>query len=194
MNKLIVAGLLIIAGSGVAYVALQKEKEPLADEVIRETSSHADATFMIDGVPVTLTNGYAETDVVPGSATKTITRYFGNELSTDLNGDGTEDTAFVLTQETGGSGTFYYAVAVLATEEGYIGSDGYLLGDRISPQSTEPSPNPRHQQVVVFNYADRLPDEPMTAVPSVGKSAYLKLNEETMQWGVVEPDFEGESI
>lgn len=33
----------------------------------------------------------------------------------------------------------------------------------------------------------------MTAQPSVGKSAYLKLNPSTMQWGIVEPDFEGES-
>ena len=33
----------------------------------------------------------------------------------------------------------------------------------------------------------------MTEQPSVGKSVYLKLDSATMQWGIVEPDFEGES-
>lgn len=32
----------------------------------------------------------------------------------------------------------------------------------------------------------------MTARPSVGKSVYLKLDA-NMRWGIVEPDFEGES-
>ena len=98
-----------------------------------------------------------------------------------------------MTQEQGGSGTFFYAVAALNTERGYVGSDGYFLGDRIAPQSTNESPNPRHVDVIVVNYADRAPGEPMTAAPSVGKSAYLKIDPEAMQWAVVEPDFEGES-
>lgn len=121
------------------------------------------------------------------------TQYFGNELKTDLNGDGREDVVFLITRQPGGTGTFYYAVAALNTEEGYIGSDGYLLGDRIAPQTTEVSRNPQHKNVIVVNYADRAPNEPMTAQPSQGKSVYLKLDPELMQWGVVLPDFEGES-
>lgn len=120
-------------------------------------------------------------------------RYFGNELYTDLNNDGREDVVFLVTHEPGGSGTFYYAVAALNTEDGYIGSDGYLLGDRIAPQTIEVSSNPRHVNVIVVNYADRADGEPMTAQPSVGKSVYLKLDPAYMQWGIVEPDFEGES-
>ena len=148
---------------------------------------------MIDGQRIKLKDGFAETENVPDSASKVVTRYFGNELKTDLNGDGREDIAFILTQERGGSGTFFYAVAVLNTEDGYVGSDGYFLGDRIAPQSTNLSPHPRHKNVVVFNYVDRKPGEPMTAIPSVGKSVYLKLDPVIMQWGIVEPDFEGES-
>jgi hypothetical protein len=132
-------------------------------------------------------------EAAPGSASKTITKYFGNEVKMDLDGDGRQDVAFILTQSGSGSGTFYYAVAALNTRRGYIGSDGYLLGDRIAPQTTEVSPNPRHQYVVVFNYADRLPGESFAAQPSVGESVYLKLDPQTMQWGIVEPDFEGES-
>jgi hypothetical protein len=112
---------------------------------------------------------------------------------TDLDGDGNDDVAFIVTQETGGSGVFYYAVAALNTENGYVGTDGYLLGDRIAPQSTTVSPNPRHKNVVVFNYADREVGEPMTTQPSVGQSVYLKVDIDSMRWGIVEPDFEGES-
>ncbi|MCA9361931.1 hypothetical protein KC906_01010 [Candidatus Kaiserbacteria bacterium] len=151
------------------------------------------AAYLIEGQRVQLVDGYVESEVAPDSASKLITRYFGNELVTDLDGDGDEDVAFVLTQETGGTGTFYYAVAALQTEEGYVGSDGFLLGDRIAPQPTTLSPNPRHVRVVVFNYADRAPGEPMTTQPSVGKSAYLKIVPEINTWAVVAPDFEGES-
>lgn len=157
------------------------------------STDYKNAAYSIDGQLVQLVNGSAETEPTPGSASKTVTRYFGNDLVTDLNDDGRDDVVFLLTQETGGSGTFYYAVAALNTFDGYVGSDGYFLGDRIAPQTIEESQNPRHKNVIVVNYADRAPGEPMTTQPSVGKSAYLKLDLEHMQWGVVEPDFEGES-
>lgn len=150
-------------------------------------------SYQIEGQPVKLTAGVSEVPVAPGAPTNVVTKYFGNELRTDLNDDGLEDVVFILTQQPGGSGTFYYAVAALKTATGYVGSDGFLLGDRVAPQTTELSQNPRHKHVVVINYADRAADEPMTAEPSVGKSAYLKLDPVSMQWGIVEPDFEGES-
>jgi hypothetical protein len=156
-------------------------------------NDYKNTSYLIDGMQVTLMNGVAEIEAAPGSATKTIVRYFGNELKTDLNGDGREDVAFILTKEGGGSGIFFYAVAALNTETGYVGSDGYLLGDRVAPQNPTLSPNPKHADVVVFNYAERAQGEPMTAQPAVNKSAYLKLDTETMRWGVVEPDFEGET-
>ena len=185
-----VTGFIIVCAVAVAgyLVFSQLEKEKGVETDYKNTS------YLIEGNSVQLIDGYSESDVVSGSATKTITRYFGNELVTDLDGDGDDDVAFILTQETGGSGTFYYAVAALHTEnDGYVGSDGYLLGDRIAPQSTNVSPNPRHKNVVVFNYADRAQGESMSTQPSVGKSVYLKLVPESMRWGIVVPDFEGES-
>lgn len=154
-------------------------------------ADYKSAKFLIEGQPVKLENGFNATEAVPGS--KITTRFFGNEVIADLNGDGREDAAFILTQDRGGSATFFYAVAALNTDHGYVGSDGYLLGDRIAPQSTNLSPNTRHKYVVVFNYADRALGEPMTVRPSLGKSVFLKLNPATMQWGIVEPDFEGEA-
>ena len=168
-----------------AYIYEQKQAHGPSD--------YKNATYVIEGAPVTLTDGVAETDSAPGSATKIETKYFGNELFTDLNNDGREDVVFLLTQNPGGTGTFFYVVAALNTERGYIGSDGYFLGDRIAPQTINDSQNPRHKNVIVVNYADRAESDPMTAQPSVGKSVYLKLDQSHMQWGIVEPDFEGES-
>lgn len=157
------------------------------------STEYKNAAYSIDGHLVQLVDGVAETESAPGAASKTVTRYFGNDLVTDLNDDGRNDVVFLLTQETGGSGIFYYVASALNTFDGYVGSDGYLLGDRIAPQTIEESQNPRHKNVIVVNYADRTPSEPMTAQPSAGKSVYLKLDPTSMQWGVVEPNFEGES-
>src|SRR5262245_35429792 len=63
------------------------------------------ATYLIEGERVKLENGLSTVSVTPlGSPSRVITRYFGNELKTDLDGDGKEDVAFILTQERGGSG------------------------------------------------------------------------------------------
>lgn len=169
---ILVAVVVLVGGFFVfnSYIYDQKQGPAVTD--------YKSATYTIEGEPV----------AIDGSTT----RYFGNELKTDLDGDGKEDVAFIVTQDHGGSGTFYYAVAALNTDHGYVGSDGYLLGDRIAPQSTNLSPNPQQKYVVVFNYADRAAGEPMTAQPSVGKSVYLKIDSTGMRWGIVEPNFEGE--
>ncbi len=168
-----------------AYIYEEKQAPAAAD--------YKDAEYRINGEVVRLSDGVSETEAAPGSASKITTRYFGNEYKADVNSDGREDVVFLLTQETGGSGVFYYVVAALNTERGYVGSDGYLLGDRIAPQTTGKSPNERHKDVIVVNYAERALTGPMTTPPSIGKSAYLKLDVASMQWGIVEPDFEGES-
>lgn len=188
-NTKIIIGALVLIGLGVyafqGFIRKEKQEEIAA--------THQNATYSIDGQKVKLVDGVSEVEAAPGSASKIVTRYFGNELKTDLDGDGREDIAFILTQEHGGSGTFFYAVAALNTENGYVGSDAYPLGDRIAPQTTNVSPNPSHKNVVVFNYADRKPGEPMTTRPSVGTSVYLKIDPASRQWGIVEPNFEGES-
>jgi len=99
-----------------------------------------------------------------------ITKYFGDEVKADFNGDGTEDQAFLLTSEPGGSGTFYYLVALLSNADKFDGTNAILIGDRIAPQSTE-----YQDGLIVVNYADRKPGEPFTTQPSVGMSKYFKI-------------------
>ncbi len=176
MNKTIISILALVLILIVGFFALNAY---IYQEKQAETpTGYDDVTFMIDGQGMQFSETFT---------------YFGNDLITDLNNDGRDDVVFVVTHQPGGSGTFYYAVAVLDTENGYIGSDGYLLGDRIAPQTIDVSQNPQHRNVIVVNYAERAQGEAMTTPPSVGKSAYLKLDLPNMQWGIVEPNFEGES-
>ncbi len=177
----------------VEYI-LQGEEVDVIEALNTETgkvsgAGYKDATYRIEGTEVTLQNGLNETEVAPGSASKQITRFFGNELWKDLNNDGVPDVTFLLTQESGGSGTFFYVVAALKTHDGFTGSEAVLLGDRIAPQTTESGPGAS----VIVNYADRAPGESFAVLPSVGKSLRLLLDPVTMQFGEVQKNFEGEA-
>lgn len=159
---------------------------------------YKNATYIIEGQPVRLVDGISEIKINSNSESKIITRYFGNGVKHDLNDDGREDVAFILTQESGGSGVFFYIVAALNTPNGYASSQAFFLGDRIAPQTTgidegKTSMGTNRENVIVVNYAIRLPGEPFTTQPSLGKSTWLKLDETTMQFGEVTQNFEGEN-
>jgi len=123
-----------------------------------------DATYQISEQAVTLTNGHGEVELVPGSASKMIVDVFGQPTLGDLNDDGTNDAALILTENSGGTGTFYYVTAFINN----AGTNAVLLGDRIAPQTLEIKDG-----LLIANYATRKSTEPMSAVPSVSVSKYL---------------------
>jgi heat shock protein HslJ len=162
---------------------------PPAAPAAAPRADHKNLEYSIGGRGVRLVDGVAEAPAAPGSAARIATRYFGNEARGDLNGDGREDVAFLLTQEPGGSGTFFYAVAALDLPSGLVGTEGTLLGDRIAPQTTEL----RSDGTLVVSYAQRAPSESFSTPPSVAKTIVLKLDPTTMRLGEVVQDFEGEA-
>jgi heat shock protein HslJ len=152
-------------------------------------SPNENVSYTVDGHPVRLVGGVAVSEAAPGSASRVVTRYVGNTLLHDLNGDGREDVAGLITQDHGGSGTFYYVVAALQTDSGYVGSHALLLGDRIIPRALTPGP----RRSIVVRYADRAPGEPMATPPTRERTLQLLLNERTLQFGEVAQGFEGEA-
>lgn len=161
-NKILIAiVVVIIAIVGIYYFCPKEPSNTIS-------SDYKSISYKINGEAINLKNGIAETGIVPGSSSIIITKYFGNEVQTDLNGDGMQDVALLLTQNHGGSGTFYYVVAAIKNGNGYIGTNAIFLGDRISPQSTV-----FKDGKIVVNYADRRNSEPMTAKPTVGISRYF---------------------
>lgn len=138
------------------------------------------ATYHLSGAPVHLGEGGVT--------------YFGNEARGDLDADGDEDVAFLVTHEPGGSGTFFYLAGAINEGGKYRGTHLMLIGDRIAPQTTEYRDlGAPYGARVIVNYADRLPTDPMSAQPSVGKSLYAKYSAATNDFGAVVQDFEGES-
>lgn len=127
------------------------------------------ATYRIDGVAVTLVNGRSEQPAAPHSAETMKTQIFGVPVLGEINGTTTDVAAVILTQDGGGSGTFYYvAVALGSASTGTIGTNAVFLGDRIAPDTIQIT-----NGIVTVNYADRKVTDPMSTPPSVGVSKYL---------------------
>jgi hypothetical protein len=174
-----------IAREGVKYIQAGSGKIPVfAGEAAVDPLN---ATYTLEGQKFRLIEGHNETQAVPASATKIETLVFGKPVYGDLDGDGYEDAALVLTHQPGGSGTFYYVAAALNRNSTYRGTNGVLLGDRISPQTIQ-----IRNGVVVANYADRRPDEPMAAPPAVGKTKYLTLKSGQLE--EIEPLGQGQQV
>ena len=134
------------------------------------------ATYVVNDSSIVLMDGRAQAPAAPGSAEQTVTKIFGQPAAGDLNGDGTADAALIITQNSGGSGTFYYVAAAINTASGTAGTNAMLLGDRIAPQNIAI----QNGQIVV-NYADRNPGEPMTTAPSVAVTKYFLVNGVTLE-------------
>ena len=155
---LIIIVLIIIGGAG---YWVHQSKTPTG------VFSPKNATYTIEGDSITLINGKAEKEIVPGSASKIEVMAWGEPATGDLNADSVDDAALILTYSSGGSGTFYYVAAALRDSQSgkAAGTDSILLGDRIAPQNISISSG-----IILVNYADRKSNEPMTTPPSIGIS------------------------
>ena len=169
-NILIVAAALALGGIAYGIYQLSPKTNTGPTPSQPATADPQNATFSIDGDPVTLVNGISSISAAPDSASMVVTKYFGNEVSGDFNGDGTNDVAFIITQNSGGTGTFYYVTALISGKNGYQGTEAAFLGDRITPQA-----NAYFNGQIIINYLDRGADEPMSAAPTKAGVKYFSV-------------------
>lgn len=160
---------IILLTIGIIWISEKPEERSIAN-------LH-DGTYTISGMKFTLKNGYSEVADL-GIASKTITRYFGKDATGDVNNDGSTDRAFLITQELGGTGTFFYLVALLDTPTGRVGTEALYLGDRIAPQKISID----SQGMVLVNYLDRKEGESFTDPASIKKSLSLQLDPQTLRF------------
>jgi hypothetical protein len=163
VNGLAAAALILLAPGITATVAAEATAADM-----RPVQSPRDATFTIEGEPVALRDGYAERPAAPGSATTVETQVVGAPAYGDIDGDGDGDALVFLSQQPGGSGTFYYVAAARKLDGGYQGGKAVLIGDRIAPRRLDVL-----HGVVVIEYLDRATGEPMAARPKRAQTAYF---------------------
>ena len=157
--------LVILIGLGYwAYLAYPRAKAP-----VTVTLDPMNATYMIEGQEVILANGQEEKEMIPGSAIKTITVALEQVAKSDLNNDGFDDAALILMQNSGGSGTFFYVVVALGSENGkVVGTNGVFFGDRIAPKNISIL-----NKEILVSYLDRAESESMTVQPSIEASKWF---------------------
>ncbi len=134
--------------------------------------SPLNGAYEFDGQKIILVNGKAEQVITPGSVSELVTSIFGQPVTGDLDNDGTQDSIFFVSQETGGTGVFFYVVAAVKVGGQYAGTKAIFLGDRIAPQNITIK-----NGVASVNYALRKAGEPMSAQASVGTTKYVAIRE-----------------
>lgn len=123
----------------------------------------------------TLLNGIAEKATAPGSAATDVVRAVGDPVvGGDITGDGKPEAALLLTDDPGGSGTFYYAVLALSGTDSWRATNVVALGDRIEPQGIYFADG--H---FVYRFLERRPGEPLSEPPSVPRTVVIGFDRST---------------
>jgi len=174
--------IIILISLGLYFSYSKKSTENPLPEI---TSFDArNSTFTIESKKINLVNGiYSDNETLANSNTKIVTRYFGNEARGDLNFDGKDDISFLVSQDNGGSGLFYYVVVAYTTPTGYKTTNAFFIGDRIAPQTSQINTS-AHELYV--NYAERKSGEPFTARPSQGATKILKVTSDGILKGLMQ--------
>lgn len=171
----ILVGVLLMTKNTNVDEALVSESSPTPTQTAQQMTPGIDplnATYDIENQNVTLVNGVNE-EQIPNSSTKIVTQVWGEPVATDIKGNEVSNPALILTQDPGGSGTFYYAAAAVKKQDGYYGTNGVLLGDRVAIQNQEIMAD----GTIVVNYAIRPEGAPMSDQPSEAVSKYFKIEE-----------------
>ncbi len=124
------------------------------------------AAFTFDGESVTLENGRKEITDEIGFYSET--RLLGEAAYGDLNEDGQSDVVSFIARSGAGSGVFVYVVGYISSPTGYKGTEGFFVGDRISPKSLTVT-----NGVITVEIVDRAEDEPYSAEPTLEKTLEL---------------------
>jgi len=120
------------------------------------------------------TNISTTTSDTASTTQSVVVKIFGTPVVGDI-GVGPDTKVAFVTEQSGGSGTFYYAVAFMKVVDKYVNTNQILLGDRIAPQGIDIS-----NHIASFNFCDRKADEPFTVKPSMCVTKRFDIVEDTL--------------
>lgn len=162
----VLTGCLLAAGQG---CSVQASPGCTRDQVLN-------ATYFIEKHAVRLVNGRAEAPAAPGAAAGSTTVLVGEPVLGDVDGNGHDDAALFLVRQSGGSGTFYYLAAALSKQSTCQGTNAVFLGDRISPKQIHID-----KGMIIADFVDRRPDQPMTEPPAINRRLSFILKEGSLE-------------
>jgi len=162
--------------------------QEVTEPEVQRAADPRNAIYLIDGTPITLIDGVADEPAAARSSSRVITRIWGEPVMADLNGDEVDDAVLILTHSTGGSGTFYYLAAAIASIDGYSGTTVVLLGDRIEPKSIEVRGGKASVRIMTRGIAESFADP-----PTVERARDFIYDADGASLVEVARDFEGEA-
>ena len=145
-------------------------------DIVKMTSftkvkNYRNAYYLIEGEQTTLTHETNKEDSSLLSTSTKTTRYLGNEVRGDFDSNGTEDIAFLITNNRDGNNAFFYLVVALSDKDHtYTGTNAILIGEEIIPKSTELKNNE-----IIINYLEREPNTSLSTAPNVSISRHFKI-------------------
>ncbi len=174
MKRPVLTGLLL--ASVVALIALVVVMRSAVQKTTEQTAPAAvkNITVTLDDQSFTLEDGAAEKEAAPGSVSKNVVRIVGEPAVGDATGDGKPDSALLIENDPGGSGTFYYAVLAVNRDGSYRATNAVALGDRIVPEDIEFT-----EGHFVYRFLERKPGEPMAAEPSAQTRVVINVDPAT---------------
>jgi hypothetical protein len=165
-----VASLILVACGSSSEVTSKETQTDSSQTESQAAPDPANAGYYIDGILYTLVNGELEQPIEESSAVNKF-KLLDFKASGDINKDGTDDVAVVLTNDSGGTGTFYYLS--IFTSGTPIVENTYNIGDRIEVKDLKFADN-KFQ----VTYLDRSPEEDMASDPTIEITTIAEMDEE----------------
>ena len=120
---------LILAACGSSTEVTSSETQTENSQAVAQAAQDpANAGYYIDGILYTLINGELEQPIEETNVENKF-KLLDFKATGDLNKDGTDDVAVVITNDTGESGTFYYLS--IFTSGTPVVDNTYYFGDRV---------------------------------------------------------------
>ncbi|MFZ9213373.1 MAG: hypothetical protein ACO22I_05505 [Candidatus Nanopelagicales bacterium] len=165
-----VASLILVACGSTSEVTSNENQSESSQAVAQAAQDPANAGYYIDGILYTLVNGELEQPIEESTAVNKF-KLLDFKASGDLNKDGTDDVAVIITNDTGESGTFYYLS--IFTSGTPVVENTYNFGDRVVVKDLKFADG-KFQ----VTYLDRSPEEDIASEPSIEITTIAEMDEE----------------